>query len=253
MSCSQVDESLDPLPLVVDTTNQLFVTGPADKRQLVKRYRGANQSIRLATEKSRLAYWRAAGYPVPKIYENTTPAPRHQLVMEFIDGQDLGAYLRDATVALPEKLEMLKALFQANAKRHSQVLKEQDSELLHHDFNTGNILLDHGRFVFIDFESRMKVPGSVEQLVDMVGIEVAKLIRWSARDIGRAHLGKVIDLMLCAYGSTAVPDSIVRRVHGRKMQSFHRWKDRKKKRQFPDDVSKYDIADTLRSLFKVVG
>ena len=242
---------LKPLVSSTETTNQIFIIGDSENQRLVKKYRGDQPTQRYATELSRLTYWRNSGYPVPRVISETIEAEQPPyLVLEYIDGQDLGSYLRDQSIQLSIKLETLAAIFQANASRHQRVLDDQDSELLHHDINTGNILINDNGFYFIDFEARMKVPDQKDSLIDLIGIEVAKLIRWSARDLGRAHLADVVGLMLAAYKSPAIANGIIHRVYGRALQPLHRWKDRRKKKNHPEEVSKYDIADTL---FKLIA
>jgi len=219
------------------------------KRYLVKKYRGENPVERQQMEMLRIECWHKAGFPVPNVYDKIIEGESEPyLVMEYIEGQTLGMYLRDQEVTATDKLTLLSRLFSHNMERHRLVLNNADVRFIHHDPNTGNILLRGSEFFFIDFEAGPKKLTSATNVSDLIGIEVAKFIRWSARDLGRNYLQDVLKLMMDIYSDTLIPKSIVNRVHGVPFQVLHRWKDKRKKARCPSNITKYDIADGIWNL-----
>ncbi len=82
-----------------------------------------------------------------------------------------------------------------------------------------------------------------------MAIELAKLLRWTVRDVGREHLPSVIQLTVETYGNdNSILTSLVETVCGRPLQPIHRYKDYRKKAKMPNEVTKYDIADGLSSV-----
>ena len=242
---------LEPLYLDNNTTNNLFLARHKNEQYLVKTYSGDKKSLKQQTEAQFLTHWANEGFPVPKLFNATINIASNSpfLVLEYIEGQTLMHFLKDSSISREIKVQTLSAIFKSNANRHKIALQNQDHRLVHHDLNSGNILIkDKRSFFYIDFEGSFADSKRNKNIQDKISIEVAKLVRWSARDMGRENLSAILELMLGAYKGTEVPSSIVKRIHNRSFQYIHRWKDKRKKKKLPDEITKYDIANELKRL-----
>ena len=125
--------------------------------------------------------------------------------------------------------------------------------------NTGNVFRTPDGVFFLDLEAEAKCTN----VLDAAAVELAKLCRWAARDARAAAAGDsrspagrkitsedllvcVVDIFGCDRGDQL--EQIVRRTKGRPMQWFHRRRNQIHKSQHPEEVTKYDIADTLEQL-----
>lgn len=239
---------LTPLHHSPETSNTLLIAENGNRRYLVKRYEGKNAEHRRNLELHRLVRWRRAGFNVPAVVkpaglEENAPC----LAMEYLMGCSLQEFLQSKSIGQQEKFDLLRKLFLLNADRHRIVLDTDDATLIHHDLNTGNILISNDRIFYIDLEGQLESRSSIPK-TDLVGIEVAKLLRWSSRDLGRHLLREVIGIMLDAYHWSKVPESIANRVYNRPFQFLHRWRNMQRLRELPGDVTKYDIADGISEL-----
>ncbi len=226
------------------SNNKLYLVSPEDKTFLLKCYYGPRAQERKNSEFQTLQFWRDNEYPVPKCYDlEITDIVGPYLVMDYLPGTCLGEYLADPEVPVEKKLEKIGEIFRNNFVRHSKALKKKEPRLVHNDANTGNIVVSSDGCYYIDFE------GSVKKgpLDDMVCREMAKLCRWVARDMGRDSLEAVVGNMVKAYQEK---EELLRRIVeltiGRPFQIIHRLRDLRKKKANPGDVTKYDIADTLK-------
>lgn len=241
--------SLEPLILDHKTTNKLFIAQDNNKQYLIKTYSGDNKELRKQAESKRITIWEKHGLPVPRVYDaniNFKPNTPY-LVIEFINGKTLKELLKDPCYSIEKKLSILSLIFKANAHRHRVATQHCDSRLIHHDLNSGNLIVNANKFTFIDFEGSFSKTNSINDIQDKVAIEVAKLIRWAAMDMGKRNLKKILEAMIIAYKDTNTPEIIINRIHNRPFQFIHRWKDKQKKSKHPHEVTKYDIADTLKT------
>jgi tRNA A-37 threonylcarbamoyl transferase component Bud32 len=238
---------LSPFKTFRKTTNSLYVLVDCDRKYLVKHYRGPRNFARCRQEELKLKLWKQSGLNVPDIHDKEVSGIREPyLVMSFIEGPSLREYLCKNECSIEEKLETLKKLFYELAQRHDLAIRTDDRNLVHHDPSSGNIMCTEKGFYFIDFET---IPKRRHSVPESAGIEVATTCRWIARDIGIGHLHEVLKCMLGAYkGQNHLLNLIVKRTSGRSFQFYHRRQDRKRKRERPQDITKYDIADALAKL-----
>jgi len=81
--------------------------------------------------------------------------------------------------------------------------------------------------------------------------EMAKFCRWVARDMGRDHIDAVVRIMADAYKDQKyLLLKIIHRPTQRTFQAVHRWRDLRKIKRYPTEVTKYDIADILQFLLR---
>ena len=226
------------------TTNNLYRWTAPNEPWLVKVYRGPSARERCLCERELLQLWHGHGLAVPAVHTRVFPqlAGLHYLVMTELVGLDLSALLQSPD-APHVKLDCLAKVFRANRRRHELALSCRDIRLIHPDLNSRNVLICDGQPWHIDLESVCR--GAT--LTDSIAIEIAKLCRWVARDMGRAWLDDAVRLLLeCYAGQEWLLSRIIDRTSARSFQFIHRWRDRTFKAAFPDEVTKYDVSDCLR-------
>lgn len=229
-------------------TNEVVKVIRGDSCWLLKRYQGRDAQRRRNVERQRLNLWRSKGYSVPALYDiefadETDP----YLVLEWIEGVSLAQYLNDQSQSIAKRLQQLETIIKDIYCRQIRSLQEQDYDLIHFDPNTGNILIRNDTHFFIDLEAR--VATSPKNINEALAIELAKFLRWSIRDIGRQYLGDVINMTGEIYGrDNPIIATLVQRVYRPPLQFLHRRKDKRKKRNKPSEVTKYDLADGFRSI-----
>ena len=226
------------------TTNKLYILIDDSGKYLVKNYYGPNSLARYQQEKFMINHWKQAGFMVPQIYDKQVPdVPEPYLVTGFIKGLSLREYLSAKNPAMPEKLAVLAKFFEQMRQRHDTAIQTNDQYLIHYDPNSGNVIYTDDSFYFIDFESPHKSRCSVSV---SASIELATLCRWIVRDLGPKFLEQVLKQMVAAYkGQESLLNLVVKRTAARPFQFYHRWKNQRFKTLYPNDVTKYDIADSL--------
>lgn len=229
------------------TTNNLYLLTDGSSKYLVKSYYGSDGFARYRQEKFMLNHWKQAGLPVPQIYDKQVPdAAEPYLVTGFIEGPSLREYLSSENPGMPEKFAVLAKLFEQLRRRHDTAIQTSDRSLIHYDPSSGNIIYTGDSFYFIDFESR---PKSRCAISESASIELATLCRWIVRDLGLKFLEDVLKQMVAAYkGQEPLLNLIVKRTAGRPFQFYHRRKNQRYKALYPNDVTKYDIADGLKHI-----
>ena len=239
--------TLSPLETFRETTNMLYTLVDGDEKYLVKCYCGPDSLVRLRQERLMLTRWRRAGFHVPEVHDiEVSGVPEPYLVTSFVEGPSLREYLSNNGCVIDEKLETLQRLFGELARRHELAVHASDPNLVHHDPSSENIIHAKNGFYFIDFETPVEKSRSV---LGPACIEVATTSRWIVRDLGIESLEEVLKLVVAAYkGQESLLRLIVDRTTGRPFQFYHRWKNRKRKRSYPGEVTKYDIADGLAKL-----
>ena len=237
----------DPVATYTNNTNEIVKVTQGDRCWLLKRYQGNNALGRRNTEQARLRLWGSKGFPVPALYDLDLPEQSEPyLVLEWIDGISLAQLLNDESLTMDKRLQQLEKIIKDIYGRQSQNLQQNDYRFIHSDPNTGNILIKNGNHFYIDFEGC--VTSSSNNITEALAIELAKFLRWSIRDLGRRHLQDVINRVIAIYGSDdPIIIAIYRRVYRSPWQFVHRFKDRKKKKNNPGDVTKYDLADAFHS------
>jgi tRNA A-37 threonylcarbamoyl transferase component Bud32 len=227
-----------------ETTNKFYLLTDGSSKYLVKSYCGPDSSARHRQEKFMINHWKQAGFIVPQIYDKQVPdVPEPYLVTDFIEGPSLREYLSAENPTMPEKLAVLAKLFEQLRRRHDTAIQSNDQYLIHYDPSSGNIIYTADNFYFVDFESPPKSRYSVSE---SASIELATLCRWIVRDLGAESLEKVLKLLVTAYkGQEPLLNLVVKRTTTRPFQFYHRWKNRRHKMLYPNDVTKYDIADGL--------
>jgi len=213
------------------------------KKFLVKCYCKPAPEAKRTRESFMLNHWNELGFNVPKIISKKTECIKAPyLVMSFIEGPSLREYLSENSCSLKEKLELLIRFFKEMDRRHKLALNSNDPDIAHHDPSTDNVILAENRFYFIDFET----PRKKRSVVELASIEVATICRWIVRDLGIDYVQEVLKHMVEVYkGQDNLLKPIVKRTSGRPFQFYHLWKNQRRKTANPNDITKYDIADTL--------
>lgn len=190
-----------------------------------------------------LNHWNELGFNAPKIVGKKIECIKEPyLVTSFIEGPSLREYLSGNSCSLKEKLELLTSFFKEMDHRHKLAINSNDPDIAHHDPSTGNVILAENRFYFIDFET----PRKKRSVVELASIEVATICRWIVRDLGIDYVQEVLKRMVAVYkGQDNLLKPIVKRTSGRPFQFYHRRKNHRRKIANPNDITKYDIADTL--------
>ena len=232
-----------------DTTNRLYRLSKDGVELLVKCYSGPNAEYRWKRESRVMAIWGAHDYDVPVCYDIQVPGIKGPyLVMDYIDGICISEYLSDERVPIEKKYNTLRSIFNNNALRHATALTSKNPDLVQYDANTGNIMVTTNRCFHIDFET----PPKNRTVGDLICKEMAKFCRWAVRDMGRECLDEVTGLLVGAYAKQPwLIDRIVALPTHRPFQGFHRWRDAKKKKKDPVEITKYDIADALKRIQRV--
>ena len=243
---STSDSRLTRLPVARPTRNELWLLASGESRKLVKVYVGADAHQRCQTESSLLRYWADSGFAVPRV-ENGTELQFQgpYLVMSWIEASSFRDGLSDTSLPIADRLAMVKRVIDVAAQRHALALESDEMRLIRDDANTGNFLIGDKEVVHIDFE---RLPRSTDVL-DAAAVELAKLVRWIVRDLGRDQLDPALRIAIYAYrDQPAILKRIISRTCERPGQFFHRLLDRRRKAH-PGAITKYDIADGLQRLF----
>jgi len=227
-----------------ETTNKFYLLTDGSSKYLVKSYCGSDSSARHRQEKFMINHWKQAGFMVPQIYDKQVPdVPKPYLVTDFIEGPSLREYLSAKDPTMPEKLAVLAKLFEQMRQRHDTAIQTNDQYLIHYDPSSGNIIYTGDSFYFVDFESPPKSRCTISA---SASIELATLCRWIVRDMGQKSLEQVLKQMVTAYKEQEpLLNLVVKRTTARPFQFYHRWKNQRHKMLYPNDVTKYDIADGL--------
>jgi hypothetical protein len=200
-------------------------------------------------ERSVLALWTKYGFRVPE--EARLPiresVARPVLVTKWIEGPTLGEALSAGGAALDAKFKVVAEVLADMFRRHNVACELGEPRLVHFDCNTGNIILSPEGPVHIDFEmGRLWAP-----VKRSAGEELAKFLRWAARDIGRTSLGAVASLAVGPYSTRRdIVDGIIERALGRRFSFWHERRDRAKHAADPRDVT---IMDVARALEEAIG
>jgi Ser/Thr protein kinase RdoA (MazF antagonist) len=241
--------TLTPLERGTRTTNVLYRWCAHGEEQLVKVYRGPRAREHCQCEGRMLRLWYEHGLAVPAVRELLHPhlEGRPHLILEWLPGRNLSQALRGPG-RIEDKQALVRRVFAANRNRDELALERRDVRLTHPDLNSRNLLVDDAAGPwFIDLES---VPTEREP-EEAIAMELAKLCRWMACDLGRGHLDFVVRALVeCYAGHDGLLRRIVDRTYRRSFQFFHRWRDRRFKAEQPDEVTKYDVADCLQGLLR---
>jgi tRNA A-37 threonylcarbamoyl transferase component Bud32 len=227
------------------TDSELFTTELDGKKYLVKSYLGDDAELRRELERAKLKHWRACSFRVPDLIDGqevSLSVP--YLLIEFISGVNLSDALKDLSVSYEVKRGQLEQVYFENAKRHSLALENNDKLLVHTDPNTDNILLMDHTYVTIDFEH----PSKDRLILEAIAHEVATFSRRALTDLGREHLEDIVGVVSQCYADKPeILEKVCQLTLGRNFQSYHRYKDGKKKAKKPGLVTRYDIADSVRA------
>ncbi len=236
-----------PLKTSTKTTNTLYSFDDGNSSYVVKCYVGDDNLKRCRREKDAIEHWAAAGFDVPRIYDRTIPNIRvPYLVFSRIEGVPLREYLSSRTRATDEKLRTLESLFEQMSNRHRLAVENGDFRLVHYDPSSGNVICSGDRLSYVDFEASPKY----RTVIEAAGTELLTLCKWIIRDIGAEFLQTVMQLVTASYkNQQSLLQVMLKRTSGRPFQFYHRWKDRRYKSKHPNEVTKYDVVDSLfRSL-----
>jgi tRNA A-37 threonylcarbamoyl transferase component Bud32 len=189
-------------------------------------------------------HWKAAGFDVPDIVEMNVPGlDEPYIVTGYVEGPSLHEYLSQDGPSTEEKLKVVARVFEELSRRHGQAIGERDRKLIHHDPSSGNIICCGEKLSFVDFESPPKSRCTVSE---SASIELATLCRWIVRDLGPKFLEQTLKLMVTAYKEREpLLNLVIKRTTARPFQFYHRWKNQRFKKLYPNEVTKYDVADGL--------
>lgn len=238
---------LQPLNTFRQGSNEVCLLRHDGRELLAKRYRGEGAGARCDYERATLDLWASCHFPVPRVWPVEIPqwAGSPHLVTDYLGHLTLQEWLHDAKVPAAQRYEFLARLFRENHRRHRLALDRREARLIHADPNSSNVLRVGEQFYFIDFERSTEIA----DLTEAAAVEVGKFCRWTVRDFGRAHLVPVMRLLVEAYAEDRpLLELFVQRTCDRSFQWVHRWRDRRRKARHPDEVTKYDLADTLIDL-----
>lgn len=242
------DVTLQPLRLQRRTANDLYVWHAADGDRLVKLFRGKHASARCECERAALALWHTRGFPVPPPDPQGVPGlETPHLVRAMLPGDSLRDVLRQPRDNIAGKVDLIEHVYRQIRQRHELALFTGDSRWIHPDANTGNIVATRDtpiRTIWIDIETQARDVNPVDAAAD----EVAKFTLCAANDMGREHLDAICARWIAVYrGLEFVPRRFCRKTDERRFQRIHLWRDRRRKLATPALVTKYDLADCLRS------
>ena len=237
---------LRPIDKPFATANDFYEPVGGGTPCLVKVYRGRSARARRDREAEALAIWRRQGFDAPEVFElplGDLEAP--YLAISRLEGSSLRQIL--AGSGLEAGLEALANVLVRMRKRHDRALEIDEIRLVHPDSSTGNVMLTDSGVFFLDLEARPKFA----DVREAAAVEIGKLSRWAVRDLGMQHCRAALGELLKAYaGRRELLERVVQRVHGRRLQFLHRWRDRRKKAAQPGEVTKYDIADALAEVLR---
>jgi len=235
---------LTALRIYSETSNKLYRHETPSGTTVIKCYQGSSAGEHYEREKERLLHWKRKGHPVPAVLPLETGELSNDiyLVLEYLPGTSLQQLLCDTTIPIEQRENVLTNTLTSMAKRHQQAIAENDSYLIHFDANTGNIVISNNRAFWIDFEAPLS-RGTTEELASR---EIAKFIRWAVRDLGHERLEHCIDRLVFAYqDQLSLLHNMANRTLQRNFSFYHRYRDRKRKKNNPREITKYDIADAL--------
>lgn len=169
-----------------------------------------NEAQRKSFEQMVYTRWQECGYAVPQLHESPelsalVGAGTVHIILEYISGPTLEAFLRDAARPTSEKLEILDRLFRESRQRHEQCFKDQDYRLVHFDSNLRNIIVRDGALVSFDFE----MGRSNEPLIRSVAREIQKVAVEAANVLGRSFLDRIAATISHEYRGTGIKMSII--------------------------------------------
>lgn len=228
-------------------TNEVCLLRHEGRQLLAKRYRGAQPQARCDYERNTLQLWASLNLPVPRLWDVDVPEWHGSpyVVTDFLSRLTLQEWLADGAIPESAKLAFLTRIFTENHRRHRLALERREPRLIHADPNSSNVLRSEEAFYFIDFER----PAEFTDLAVAVAVELGKFCRWTVRDFGVTQLEPVMRLLVTAYGDDRhLLRLFIDRTCARPFQVIHRWRDRRRKARQPGEVTKYDLADTLRRL-----
>lgn len=235
---------LTALEIYKETSNKLYCHETPFGATVIKCYQGSKAAVHCKREKEKLLHWENKGYPVPAVLplEIDELSNEIYLVLEYLPGPSLQNVLCNSAISIEQREGIVNNTLISMAKRHQQAIAENDRYLIHFDANTGNIVIGNGCAYWIDFEAPQP-QGTAEELASL---EIAKFIRWAVRDLGRERLERCIDLLVCAYqDQLSLIHHLANRTLKRNFSYYHRYRDRKRKRNNPREITKYDIADAI--------
>lgn len=139
---------------------------------------GYTARARHATEARCLRLWREAGFDVPALLEPGAfplpPLPAPFLLMEYVPGPTLAAFLADPQTAAGPKEARLRAFAAALSARHAAALAGREPALLQEHPGLEHVLVSGPRLVTFDLETAYTSPAGV---ADAVSAEIAGTVR----------------------------------------------------------------------------
>jgi tRNA A-37 threonylcarbamoyl transferase component Bud32 len=227
-----------------ETSNKLYSHETPAGTTVIKCYQGSDAVEHREREKRKLLHWKNKGHPVPAVLplEIDELSNDIYLVLEYLPGLSLQQILCDKNISMEQREDILTDTLILMAKRHHQAIADHDRHLIHYDANTGNIVISNNKAFWIDFEAPLPQGTTME----LASLEIAKFIRWAVRDLGQDRLEPCIDRLVYAYrDQLLLLHNLANRTLRRNFSFYHRYRDRKKKKKYPREVTKYDIADAI--------
>jgi hypothetical protein len=223
--------------------NALYVWESGGRRLIIKAYRGPRAQQRRDCERRLLELWGSHGLDVPTTVDVLVPGVvGPYLALDHVAGASLRTELGRPLPAA-SRLELIELALVSLCRRQELACSLGDLRLIHPDPNTGNVILEGRRAVWIDLESERRGRG----IVPAAAQELAKLVRWASGDLGRSHVAAVAQRVVDVYrGREEILTTAIAQTCGRPWQWLHRRRDCRRKQAAPATVTKYDVADAFR-------
>lgn len=129
---------------------------------------------RRETELAVLALWKREGFDVPDTYEPPLLPENfpYCIVMEWLPGPSMTAFLRDKDVSLDIKKQVVKRYAKAWGERHARAIELTEPRLLQENPTLAHVFVSGDRLVHIDFEIVFTWKKDLARLVrrEIVGI-----------------------------------------------------------------------------------
>jgi hypothetical protein len=147
-------------------------------------------------------------------------------------------HLSRADLSVNERLRSVAAVLRDMSLRHRLAIEEADFRLIHYDSNLGNILLEGGTPVHVDFE--MGRPG--EEIERSAARELRKFCIEVLNVLGVGCFDAFLGVLCDSYAGESVLRRLAEEEFSRPFSGVHLRRDRRRKARNPGLITKIDLA-----------